>query len=109
MASIYLSSLLSVALFGQPPVGGDLIAFGFDGFDPGINRSISASNTKEKLVQRFKRSVAKEGILKEIKRRKYYEKPSQARRRRLREQEKLIRKKARKKLIKDARRRTRVH
>ena len=53
MASIYLSSLLSVALFGQPPVGGDLIAFGFDGFDPGINRSISASNTKEKLVQRF--------------------------------------------------------
>lgn len=61
----------------------------------------------EKLVQRFKRSVIKEGILKEIKKRRYYEKPSEGRRRRLREQEKNLRKKARKSLLKDARRRSR--
>ncbi|MEM7166549.1 MAG: 30S ribosomal protein S21 [Planctomycetota bacterium] len=58
----------------------------------------------EKLVQRFKRSVAKEGILKEIKKRRFYEKPSEARRRRQREQEKQLRRRLRKKEIKDARR-----
>ena len=63
--------------------------------------------TAEKLLQRFKRSVAKEGILKEIKKRNYHEKPSQARRRRMREQEKLLRKKARKLAAKEARRKTR--
>ena len=31
----------------------DLPAFSFDGFDPGINRSISGRDTKEKLLQRF--------------------------------------------------------
>ncbi len=61
----------------------------------------------EKLLQRFKRSVAKEGILKEIRRRKFYEKPSEGRRRRLREQEKMVRKKARKKMMKDTRRKVR--
>lgn len=71
---------------------------------------ITARNgeTTEKLVQRFKRTVAKEGILKEIKKRKYYEKPSEARRRRDREQEKLLRKKARKTALKEARRKARV-
>ncbi len=63
--------------------------------------------TTEKLLQRFKRSVAKEGILKEIKKRGYYEKPSQARRRKMREHEKLMRKKARKKAVKEARKKAR--
>jgi small subunit ribosomal protein S21 len=58
----------------------------------------------EKLLQRFKRSVAKEGILKEIKKRKFHEKPSQARRRRMREQEKLLRKRARKAAARESRR-----
>ncbi|MCI0652756.1 MAG: 30S ribosomal protein S21 [Planctomycetes bacterium] len=63
--------------------------------------------TTEKLLQRFKRSVSKEGILKEIKKRGHFEKPSEGRRRRAREQEKLLRKKARKKAMKDARKRAR--
>ena len=70
-----------------------------------IRVTLRNGETAEKLVQRFKRTVAKEGTLKEIKKRKYYEKPSEARRRRMREQEKLLRKKARKKALKDARRR----
>ena len=63
--------------------------------------------TSEKLVQRFKRSVAKEGILRQIKKRKFYEKPSEERRREQREQEKAIRRNARKKAMKEAHRRTR--
>ena len=46
---------------------------------------------------------SKEGILKECKKRKFYEKPSEARRRQQREQEKQLRKKARRKAMKDAR------
>ena len=69
-----------------------------------IRLTVRSGESAEKLVQRFKRTVAKEGILKEIKKRNYYEKPSEARRRKLREQEKLLRKKARKKALKDARR-----
>ncbi len=67
-----------------------------------------SGESPEKMVQRFKRSVAKEGILKEIKKRKYFEKPSEERRRRVREQEKQVRKKARKQAIKDARRKLRI-
>lgn len=66
-----------------------------------------AGESTEKLVQRFKRTVAKEGILKEIKKRKFYEKPSEGRRREQREQEKQVRRNARKKAQKDARRRSR--
>jgi small subunit ribosomal protein S21 len=72
-----------------------------------IRVTIRNGETPEKLLQRFKRTVAKEGLLKEIKKRNYYEKPSEARRRRAREQEKLLRKKARKKVIKDLRRKRR--
>ncbi len=53
MSSVCLSALLSVALLAQPAISDDLIAFGFDGLDPGINRSFSASDTKERLLQRF--------------------------------------------------------
>ena len=72
-----------------------------------IRVTIRNGESPEKLLQRFKRTVAKEGLLKEIKKRNYYEKPSEARRRRAREQEKLLRKKARKKQIKDMRRKRR--
>lgn len=72
-----------------------------------IRVSIRSGETTEKLVQRFKRTVAKEGLLKEIKKRNFYEKPSEGRRRRAREQDKLLRKKARKKALKDARRKAR--
>lgn len=58
--------------------------------------------TGEKLVQRFKRTIVKEGLLKEIKKRKHYEKPSEERRRRQREQERMLRKKERKQTTKDA-------
>ena len=72
-----------------------------------IRVTLRNGETAEKLVQRFKRTVAKEGLLKEIKKRNFYEKPSEARRRKAREQEKLMRKKARKKAMKEARRRAR--
>ncbi|MCA8959184.1 MAG: 30S ribosomal protein S21 [Planctomycetes bacterium] len=72
-----------------------------------IRVTLRSGETAEKLVQRFKRTVAKEGLLKEIKKRNFYEKPSEARRRKAREQEKLVRKKARKKAMKEARKRAR--
>ncbi len=72
-----------------------------------IRVTIRNGETAEKLLQRFKRTVAKEGLLKEIKKRNYYEKPSEARRRKAREQEKLLRKKARKQMVKDMRRKRR--
>ena len=72
--------------------------------EPSLLRiTLRSGDTTEKLIQRFKRSVAKEGILKECKKRKFYEKPSEARRRQQREQEKQLRKKARRKAMKDAR------
>lgn len=58
MTSASLYGLLAVALLAQPIAYNpderpDLIAFGFDGFDPGIDRHIDASDTREKLLQRF--------------------------------------------------------
>ena len=53
MSSVCIAGLVSIALLAQPAISDDLIAFGFDGFHPGINRSFSASDTKEKLLQRF--------------------------------------------------------
>ena len=73
-----------------------------------IRVTARSGETNEKVVQRFKRTVAREGVLKEIKKRNFYEKPSDGRRRRLREQEKLLRKKLRKKAQKEARRKTRT-
>ena len=37
----------------QPAMSDDLIRFGWDGFEPGINRAIGESDTKKKLLQRF--------------------------------------------------------
>ncbi|MBC8261205.1 MAG: 30S ribosomal protein S21 [Planctomycetia bacterium] len=66
-----------------------------------------SGETSEKLLQRFKRTVAKEGLVKEIKKRSFYEKPSEAKRRKQREFEKLMRKKDRKVSIKETRRKHR--
>jgi len=41
--------------------------------------------TPERFLQRFKRLCAKEGILKELKQRRYFEKPSERERRRAKE------------------------
>ena len=46
----------------------------------------------DRLIQRFKRAISKEGILKEVKKRKYYEKPSEKRRREAKDRIKAIRK-----------------
>jgi len=46
----------------------------------------------EKLIQRFKRACNKEGVLKELKRRESYEKPSERRRRKSKERIKNMRK-----------------
>ena len=46
----------------------------------------------DRLIQRFKRAISKEGILKEVKKRKYYEKPSEKRRREAKDRVKAIRK-----------------
>ena len=60
-----------------------------------IKVAIRAGESPEKFLQRFKRICTKEGVLKEIKKRAYYEKPSDRRRRREKEQAKAIRKRAR--------------
>ena len=46
----------------------------------------------DRLIQRFKRICSKEGILKEVKKRRFYEKPSEKRRREDKERVKSIRK-----------------
>jgi small subunit ribosomal protein S21 len=72
-----------------------------------IRVTLRSGETPEKLLQRFKRTVAKEGLLKEIKKRSFYEKPSEEKRRKQREFEKLMRKKDRKISIKETRRKHR--
>lgn len=51
----------------------------------------------EKFLQRFKRAVNKDGVLKDLKRRSRYEKPSERRRRKQKERIKALRKAERKK------------
>ena len=72
-----------------------------------IRVTLRSGETPDKLRQRFKRTVAKEGLLKEIKKRSFYEKPSEEKRRKQREFEKLMRKKDRKISIKETRRKHR--
>ena len=66
-----------------------------------------AGESVQQMIRRFKKLCEKEGLIRDMKRISYYEKPSEARRRRAREQEKLLRKKARKKALKDMRRKRR--
>ncbi len=60
-----------------------------------IKIAIRPSESPEKFLQRFKRICSKEGVLREIKKRWYYEKPSDRRRRRAKEQKRTLRKKVR--------------
>ena len=52
----------------------------------------------ERLLQRFKRICIKEGLFREIKVRKFYEKPSVKRRRKLKEAARARRKRARREI-----------
>ena len=45
---------------------------------------IRADESLERALKRFKRKLEREGILKDLKAKKHYEKPSERRRRRLR-------------------------
>ena len=49
-----------------------------------IKVNASGSEPLEKILKRFKKKCEKEGLIKDIKRSSYYEKPSQRRRRKLR-------------------------
>jgi small subunit ribosomal protein S21 len=51
-----------------------------------IKLSIRIGESPERFIQRFKRLCTKEGVLREIKKRAFYEKPSDRRRRREKEQ-----------------------
>jgi len=72
---------------------------GDDKVSKAINISVKPlkKDSPEKLIRRFRRKVKKAGILEEVKKRKYYKKPSQIKRekavRRKRELAKLERKK----------------
>ena len=63
-----------------------------------IKVTIRYGESPEKFFQRFKRLCAKEGVLKEIKRRRYYEKPSDKQRRRSKEAKRQAIKEAKKAL-----------
>jgi small subunit ribosomal protein S21 len=60
-----------------------------------IKVTIRHGEPTEKFLQRFKRICSKEGVFKEIKRRSYYEKPSDRRRRRAKEAKRALRKRIR--------------
>jgi small subunit ribosomal protein S21 len=60
-----------------------------------IKVAIRTGESSEKFLQRFKRICSKEGVLKEIKKRVYYEKPSERKRRREKELKKSVKKKSR--------------
>ena len=47
--------------------------------------SIGDNEPLEKALRRFKKKIEREGILKQLKARKHYEKPSEAKRRKQRE------------------------
>jgi len=62
-----------------------------------IKVTIRHGEPPEKFLQRFKRICSKEGVFKEVKRRRYYEKPSDKRRRREKEAVRAAKKEARRK------------
>jgi len=57
-----------------------------------VRVALRPGENADKLIQRFKRACSKEGILKEIKKRSFYEKPSEKRRRLAKERRKALRK-----------------
>lgn len=60
-----------------------------------IKVKIRPGEPKERFLQRFKRICSKEGIFREARRRRYYEKPSDRKRRRAKEAKRAMRKAAR--------------
>ena len=52
----------------------------------------------EKAIRELKKRINREGILKDLKQRRYYEKPSEKKKRKLKEAEKKLRKQMRKRL-----------
>jgi len=62
-----------------------------------IRVSARHGESDERFLKRFKRICAKEGLFREVKRRRFYEKPSEKRRRRKREVLRQIRKAERRK------------
>ncbi len=58
-----------------------------------IKVAIRTGESPERFLQRFKRIISKEGVLREIKKRSYYEKPSDKKRRREKELKRAVRKK----------------
>lgn len=52
--------------------------------------TVHEDETLEQALRRFNREILREGIIKELKRREFYEKPSVARKRKRSEREKVI-------------------
>jgi small subunit ribosomal protein S21 len=63
---------------------------------PNVSIKVGKDEPIEKAIKRFKRLCEKIGIKKEVKSRRYYEKPSEARRREARKQQRNRRKNIRK-------------
>jgi small subunit ribosomal protein S21 len=64
-----------------------------------IKVTIRQGEPPERFLQRFKRICSKEGVFKEVKRRRYFEKPSERRRRRAKESVRQAKKEARRAAI----------
>ena len=60
--------------------------------DLAIKVTIRAGEPGERFLQRFKRICSKDGLFKEIKKRSFYEKPSEKKRRRAKEAQRALRK-----------------
>ena len=60
--------------------------------DLAIKVTIRAGEPGERFLQRFKRICSKDGLFKEIKKRSYYEKPSEKKRRRAKDAQRALRK-----------------
>lgn len=64
------------------------------------------NENSERLLQRFKRLCVKEGLFREMRSRKYYEKPSVKRRRKEKEAQRALRKRMRREAASSRRART---
>ena len=60
--------------------------------DLAIKVTIRAGEPGERFLQRFKRICSKDGLFKEIKKRSFYEKPSEKKRRRAKDAQRALRK-----------------
>lgn len=81
-----LTEPISIAKLFAISKGGDSIAFVY----------VDESEPLEKALKRFKRMVEKEGIIREFKKREFYEKPSEIRNRKKKSLERKLQKRLRK-------------